>query len=279
MQHSAIRHPYSARPLFAECRWLKLEGFFTIVAMLEAAIGGVAALAGAAGAISYGALSPSSQLFGKTFVAAAAAGSRRLALTFDDGPNDPHTLRLLEVLAKHGVKATFFMIGRFVSERPEIACAVAQAGHVIGNHTSTHSNLFFASGAQLAQELDDCEKALTDAVGEHSKLFRPPWGLRRPGTLRAAARRGLTTVMWSVSGNDWKLLAPEAIERQVARHVRGGDVVLLHDGGHWHMGVDRAPTVAATERLIARYKAEGYGFVTVPEMMIHHGDTETRSQS
>jgi peptidoglycan/xylan/chitin deacetylase (PgdA/CDA1 family) len=214
----------------------------------------------------YGAVSPGSQLFGRTFVA-AGGGSRQLALTFDDGPNDPHTLRLLEVLAKHEVKATFFMIGRFVRERPEIARAVAQAGHVIGNHTYTHPNLFFASGAQLARELDDCEKALTEAVGGHSQLFRPPFGLRRPGTLRAAAGRGLTTVMWNVTGYDWKLPTAEAIERRVARQLRGGSVILLHDGGHWHMGVDRAPTVAATERLIARYSGEGYSFVTIPEML------------
>ena len=220
----------------------------------------------AAGAISYGAVSPSSQLFGRTFVSAGAA-SRQLALTFDDGPNDPHTLRLLEVLAKHGVKATFFMIGRFVRERPEIARAVAQAGHVIGNHTDTHPNLFFASPARLARELDDCERALTEVVGEHSQLFRPPFGLRRPGTLRAVARRGLTTVMWSAAGYDWKLTKPEAIEGRVAPQVRGGGVILLHDGGHWHMGVDRAPTVAATDSLLARYKGEGYSFVTVPEMM------------
>ena len=226
---------------------------------------GAGALA-AAGVVSYGAVAPRSQLFGRTFVA-GGPGSRSLALTFDDGPNDPHTLHLLEVLAKHEVKATFFMIGRFVRERPEMARAVAQAGHVIGNHTDTHPNLFFASGAGLARELDDCEKALTDAVGEHSRLFRPPFGLRRPGTLRTVAGRGLTTVMWSVTSFDWKLPTAEAIERRVARRLRGGDVILLHDGGHRRMGVDRAPTVAATELLIERYKGEGYSFVTVPEMM------------
>lgn len=230
----------------------------------------------AAGVISYGAVHPRSQLFGETFVSAGAV-SRQLALTFDDGPNDPHTMRLLEVLAKHEVKATFFMIGRFVRERPEIARAVAQAGHVIGNHSYTHPSLFFAAGARVAKELDDCEKALADAVGEHSQLFRPPFGLRRPGTLRAAAGRGLTTVMWSVSGKDWKLASAEAIEQHAAKQVKGGDVVLLHDGGHWQMGVDRAPTVAATERLIARYSGEGYSFVTIPEMMVHHGGAETRS--
>jgi len=233
--------------------------------VLTEIVTGAGALA-AAGVAAYGAVSPGSQLFGRTFVAAGAA-SRQLALTFDDGPNDPHTLRLLEVLARHGVKATFFMIGRFVRERPQIARAVAQAGHVVGNHTDTHPTLFFVSGSRLAQELDDCERALTEAVGEHSKLFRPPFGLRRPGTLRAVAGRGLTTVMWSVTGFDWQLPTAEAIERRVAPQVRGGSVILLHDGGHRHMGVDRAPTVAATERLIARYSAEGYSFVTVPEMM------------
>lgn len=244
--------------------------------MLELAAGG-AALA-AAGIISYGAARPSSQLFGRTFVA-GGAGSRSLALTFDDGPNDPHTLRLLEVLAKHNVKATFFMIGRFVRERPEIARAVTQAGHVIGNHTYTHPNLFWASPARLAQELDGCERALTESVGEHSQLFRPPFGLRRPGTLRAVAGRGLTTVMWSVTAFDWRLPTAEAIERRAAGQVSGGGVILLHDGGHRHMGVDRAPTVTATDRMIARYKGEGYTFVTIPEMMANHGGTETRSRS
>ena len=127
--------------------------------------------------------------------------------------------------------------------------------------------------------MDAWEKALSDAVGQHSPLFRPPFGFRRPDTLRVAARRGLTTVMWSASGNDWKLPTAEAIERQVARHVRGGDVILLHDGGYRQMGVDRAATVAATERLIGRYKGEGYGFVTVPEMMSHRGGAEARSST
>jgi peptidoglycan/xylan/chitin deacetylase (PgdA/CDA1 family) len=227
---------------------------------------GAGALAAAGEAVFYRVVGEGSQLFGKTFVR-DEAGSRRLALTFDDGPNDPHTLRLLDVLAKHEVKATFFMIGRFVAERPEIARAVAQAGHAIGNHTYTHPNLFFASGSRLAQELDECERALTGAVGEHSRLFRPPWGFRRPATLRAAARRGLATVMWSVSAQDWKLKTAEAIEQAAAAQITGGEVILLHDGRHWQMGADCTVTIAAAERLITRYSGEGYDFVTVPEMM------------
>ena len=233
---------------------------------------GAGTLAAAGKAVFYRFVSERSQLFGKTFVG-DQAGSRRLALTFDDGPNDPHTLRLLDVLAKHQVKATFFMIGRFVAERPDIARAVAQAGHVIGNHTYTHPNLFFASGARLEQELRDCERAVADAAGVQPGLFRPPWGFRRPATLRAAARRGLVTVMWSVSARDWKLRTPEAIEQLAASRITGGEVILLHDGAHWRMGVDCAPTVAAADRLIARCSAEGYRFATVPEMM---SDTHLR---
>ena len=227
-----------------------------------------AAAAAAAGmsAAGWASMAPRSQLYGRTFTGIAPE-SRQIALTYDDGPNDPHTLRLLEVLERHGVKATFFMIGRFVRERPEIARAVAAAGHVIGNHTFTHPNLIFAGGSETVRQLDECEQALSDAVGPHSQLFRPPFGGRRPGTLPAARNRGLVPVMWSITGFDWNPTTADAIEKRVARHMRGGDVILLHDGGHLGMGADRSWTVAATDGLIKRYKGEGYRFVTVEQMM------------
>jgi peptidoglycan/xylan/chitin deacetylase (PgdA/CDA1 family) len=190
-----------------------------------------------------------------------------LALTFDDGPNDPHTLRLLEVLAKHNVKATFFLIGRYVKQRPDIARELARAGHEIGNHTFSHPNLIFASSAQTRKQLEGCEQALRDAVGAHSRFFRPPFGGRRPGTLRIARALGLEPVMWQAAGWDWRKKPAEYIERRVGHRVRGGEVILLHDGGHKAFGTDRSQTVIAADRLIARYKAEGYEFVTVSQMM------------
>ena len=229
-------------------------------------LGILAAAAAGLSAAGWASMAPRSQLYGKTFTGVAPE-SRQIALTYDDGPNDPHTLRLLEVLEKHGVKATFFMIGRFVRERPEVARAVASAGHVIGNHTFSHPNLIFAGGAETGRQLDQCEQALSDVVGEHSRLFRPPFGGRRPGTLQAVRRRGLVPVMWSITGFDWNPTTPDAIEKRVSKRVRGGDVILLHDGGHLEMGADRSWTVAATDRLITRYKAEGYRFVTVEEMI------------
>ena len=225
--------------------------------------GAVAAAAVAAG---YQSLAPTGQWYGQTFVG-LRPGSRQIALTYDDGPNDPHTLRLLEVLARHDARATFFLIGRHVQRRPDIAREIAKAGHTLGNHTFTHPLLIFKSGAEIRKELSECRAALTDAIGEHSNLFRPPFGGRRPAVLRIARELGLVPVMWSVTGYDWNAPRAEVIEQKITKQIRGGDVILLHDGGHKQMGADRSQTVLATDRLITRYRAEGCNFVTVSEMM------------
>src|SRR4029077_769342 len=114
--------------------------------------------------------------------------------------NDPHTLKLLDVLAKHNVRATFFMIGCYAQQHPNIARAVAQAGHVIGNHTFSHPLIIFESEARTRSQLLDCRQALEDAIDEHTNLFRPPFGESRPATLRIAGELGLQTVMWNVTG-------------------------------------------------------------------------------
>ena len=222
--------------------------------------------AAALGYAGYAAYAPRSQLYGKTYLG-AGGGSRQLALTYDDGPNDPHTLRLLEVLARHDVKATFFLIGRFVAEKPEIAREVARAGHVIGNHTFNHPNLIFCSATRVHNELEQCRKILRNTVGEHSGLWRPPFGARLPHVLGVSRTLGLEPVMWTVSSNDWKIRSAEAIEQRAAQRIRGGDLILMHDGAHVRMGADRARTVEATDRLIRRCKDQGYEFVTVTAMM------------
>jgi peptidoglycan-N-acetylglucosamine deacetylase len=224
-----------------------------------------AAMAAAASA-AYQSMAPTGQWYGRTFTG-LARGSKQLALTYDDGPNDPHTLRLLDILAKHQVRATFFLIGRYVRQRPEIVRELAAAGHVVGNHTFTHPLLIFKSAAEVRKELEACDRTLSDAVGKYSGLFRPPFGGRRPAVLRIARQLGLDPVMWNVTGYDWNAPSVEHIERKVTRRVRGGDVILLHDGGHLQMGADRSRTVTATDHLIARCKAEGYEFVTIPQMM------------
>lgn len=228
---------------------------------------GISAIAAAAAcAAGYQSMAPTGQWYGRTFTG-LRRGSKLLALTYDDGPNDPHTLRLLEVLDRHQVKATFFLIGRHMRQRPDIAREIVRAGHVVGNHTLTHPNLIFSSREQVRTEILECKRAIEDAVGEQSNLFRPPFGGRRPSSLRVIREAQMLPVMWNVTGWDWNAPPAEQIVRKVAKQVRGGDVILLHDGGHKAMGADRAQTVIATERMIVRYQSEGYEFVTVSEMM------------
>jgi peptidoglycan-N-acetylglucosamine deacetylase len=238
--------------------------------MLATALAGTA-IAATAVAAGYQSMARTSQLYGRTFTS-LPRGARQLALTYDDGPNDPHTLRLLEVLARHQVRATFFLIGRYARQRPEIVREIAQAGHVIGNHTFAHPLLIFKSETEIRRELIDCRSALQDALGEAfagkiANLFRPPFGGRRPAVLRIARELGLEPIMWNVTGHDWNDAPSAIIEQKVLAQLCGGDVVLLHDGGHLQMGADRSQTVIATDNLITRLKSQGREFVTIPEML------------
>jgi peptidoglycan/xylan/chitin deacetylase (PgdA/CDA1 family) len=209
----------------------------------------------------YASIAPRSQLYGRTFVG-LRRGSRLLALTYDDGPHPRNTPALLDVLSRHSVRATFFLIGDCVARQSELTRELAGAGHVIANHTYHHPRLIFCPPARVRSELSDCERVLADNVGEHSRLWRPPYGGRLPHVMRVAANMGLEAVMWTVNPRDWHLRTADEVEKQVSRRVRGGDVILMHDGGG-----ERLHTVQATDRLIRRFKNEGYEFVTVPEMM------------
>jgi peptidoglycan-N-acetylglucosamine deacetylase len=233
--------------------------------MLAIGLAGVAASAAVLSA-GYQSMAPTGQWYGRTFTS-LARGTKQLALTYDDGPNDPHTMRLLEVLAKHNVRATFFLIGRYVRQCPDIVREIVKAGHVIGNHTFTHPLLTFKIAAEVRKELSDCRAAIQDAVGEQSNFFRPPFGGRRPAVLRIARELGLQPIMWNITGYDWDAPPAAVIEKKVSSQIRGGDVILLHDGGHRQMGADRSQTALATDHLITRYKSEGYDFLTILQML------------
>ena len=234
-------------------------------------VAGVAASAAAvglaAGGLFYASLWPTSQIFGRTLV--AGDDPRDVALTFDDGPNDAATPLLLEVLARHDVRATFFAMGDFARQRPEIVRAVVAAGHLLGNHTMSHPKLSMESAMRVRQELADCNAVLEDIAGVAVRFFRPPFGARRPVVLRVARELGLTPVMWNVTGYDWNPIGAEEILKKlrdgVARNQRLGRAsnLLLHDGGHRGMGAARMDTVRAVERLLTKLDGTAMQFVTV----------------
>lgn len=238
----------------------------TSIQLASAAVLGTAAVAGAA---AYAALWPQSQLFGRVLVTGSDPDD--IALTYDDGPNDEATERLLEVLANHQVHATFFLIGGFVRQRPALVRSIAAAGHVVGNHTMTHPWLSWQSAGRIRQELEGCNAALEDALGAPVRFFRAPHGARRPVVLRTARELGLTAVQWNITAYDWNPISAEEIFNNVTRGIernrsrRRASNVLLHDGGHLGIGQPRLPSVEATHLVLQRYKSAGMRFVTVAD--------------
>jgi peptidoglycan-N-acetylglucosamine deacetylase len=210
---------------------------------------------------------PESQIFGPALI--AGKDPNQIALTFDDGPNDTATPALLDVLARHGVSATFFVIGNFVRRQPELVRQALAAGHLVGNHTMSHPRLVTQPAATIRQELADCNAAIEDATGTPIRFFRPPFGARRPVVLRAARELGLTPVLWNVAGVDWNPDGVEAILENVNlgvernRRRKRGSNILLHDGGHLHMGMPRLDTVRAVDRLLTSHRGTGTEFVTL----------------
>jgi peptidoglycan/xylan/chitin deacetylase (PgdA/CDA1 family) len=221
-----------------------------------------------AGGCTYAALSAQSQIFGKVLI--AGPNPNEIALTYDDGPNDIVTERLLELLASHNIRASFFLIGNFVRQRPQIVRAIATAGHLIGNHSMTHPWLAWQSSTRIRQELAGCTAALEDTLGAPVHYFRAPHGARRPAVLRIVRELGLTPVQWNILPGDWKPIGAEEIAartiRAIAwnqRHNRASNIV-LHDGGQAGLGQPRLPTVEATRLLLERYTPQtGTKFVTV----------------
>jgi peptidoglycan/xylan/chitin deacetylase (PgdA/CDA1 family) len=235
------------------------------------------AAAGAVGYTAYNGLWPTSQGFGKTFVGRHGEG-KLLALTYDDGPNTAWTPKLLEILDKHGVKATFFSIGHYASEQPSLLREVAAAGHAIGNHTYHHVTMALKSDDTIREELRRTTAAIEDAGVEMAtvqgrRLMRPPYGRRRPGTLRVLREEGYVPICWSVMFWDWnKGITTEKIMRQAEKKIAGGDVLLLHDGNCIAQGWDRSHSVYATDLILQQWKEqEGYEFVTVPELIERQG--------
>jgi peptidoglycan-N-acetylglucosamine deacetylase len=240
--------------------------------MNPALIGVPAAAALAAGVTSFAAGNPRSQLFGATI--RDTASPLQFALTFDDGPNPAITPRLLDLLDKFDAKATFFVVGKFIRECPQLVREISLRRHVVGNHTQTHPNLFWLSPGAIRSEIRQCQEALQDTLGNPARYFRPPYGLRNPWVVSAARELGMQTVMWTLLPGDWHerpvewlipRLQPIANNARHAAQRRSGDVLCLHDGAHRQLNGDRTRTLAALEYWLPRWRDLGLKFVTIAE--------------
>lgn len=221
-----------------------------------------------AGALAtHAALGPESQLFGRTVI--AGRDSLEIALTYDDGPNPAATPQLLEVLARHNARATFFMIGKHVRLYPELVRTVHAAGHLLGNHTMTHPWLAWQPVRVIREELSGCSKLIEDLTGEPVRYMRPPHGARRPAVMRIAHALGMQTVQWNVMGHDWQPIGTEGILKHIdtgllrTRRGHRGANILLHDGHQSDVAVNRSDTIAVTASLLERFAGTPTRVVTV----------------
>jgi peptidoglycan/xylan/chitin deacetylase (PgdA/CDA1 family) len=241
----------------------------------------ITAAAAAAGITAYGAVYPRSQLFGATV--RRTNSPRKLALTFDDGPNPAITPRLLDLLDRFQARATFFVIGKHARECPDLLKETAARGHVIGNHSDAHPNLFWLKPDQITVELRCCNYSIIAATGAPPKWFRPPYGMRNPWVVPAARELKQRVVMWTLIPGDWRATSSEwliprlePIAKRAQSHLNAasgtaggaastGDILCLHDGSHRQLNADRLPTLAALEYWLPRWRDLGLEFVTIDD--------------
>jgi peptidoglycan-N-acetylglucosamine deacetylase len=179
-------------------------------------------------------------------------------LTFDDGPHPVHTPQVLDALARHDARGTFFQVGVDIDRRPELTRRLVDEGHGIGNHSWSHPDLSQLTAAAGIDELTRTNALLADVLGRPPTLFRPPYGRMGPTTRTDAATVGLDTVLWDVSPEDWSCPGVDAIVSRVLGSVDDGAIVLFHDGGG-----DRSQSVAALDEILSDLSARGFEFPQV----------------
>jgi peptidoglycan-N-acetylglucosamine deacetylase len=179
-------------------------------------------------------------------------GATGVALTFDDGPHPEGTPEVLELLDAAGARATFFLVGEQVLRRPALAARIAAAGHVVALHCHRHRLQLRLTPSQLEQDLIQARAAIEDATGESPRWHRPPYGVYSSAGLQAARDAGLSPLLWSRWGKDWrKFTTATRIARRATREVSAGDVILLHDADFYSARGSYQRTVEALPAILA----------------------------
>lgn len=188
-----------------------------------------------------------------------------VALSFDDGPNPTYTPRLLDILAKHDVHATFFLIGRYVAKSPDIAKAIVAGSHEIGNHTYKHRMLPLLSDREVEREIRKTHKIIVETTDYVPDFFRPPMGLCTRRTVNVIEACGYKTVVGDVYPRDPNKPGSQKIVDRILMRTQPGSLIILHDGGN-SRNVDRSQTLAAVDEIIPRLKDRGFRFVRLSEL-------------
>ncbi|MDR1764093.1 MAG: polysaccharide deacetylase family protein [Dysgonamonadaceae bacterium] len=181
-----------------------------------------------------------------------------LALTFDDGPDEATTPKILEILKKRGIKAVFFCTGKNLESNRELAQMIAAEGHLLGNHTYSHSFWFpFYSSKRMKAEIAHCQQIISEiAPAQSQKLFRPPFGVTNPNLRKALRGSDFRVIGWNIRSLDTVKASADAIFKRVSKRLRPGGIILFHD--------TLPQTADALEKFINHSKQAGYEFIQFP---------------
>jgi peptidoglycan-N-acetylglucosamine deacetylase len=191
-----------------------------------------------------------------------------VALTFDDGPSE-WTSMILDELKKADIRATFFVLGNQTERFPVLVRRVRDEGHEIGNHSSSHRNLFFRNRSFLETEIRGAERSIRNACGVTTRIFRPPKAWLSGGGKKIIGEMGYRIILWTISSKDWAFKDESRIVRRILKNIRPGAILLFHDGGgvFGYEGGNRSATVKSIPLLAEALKLDGYRFVTIHELI------------
>lgn len=216
--------------------------------------------------LAWGIFRPGSRLLYPT-TTRGSRESNHVALTFDDGPDPDTTPSVLDLLARHNARATFFVIGSKLAEHPKLARRMIAGAHTIGNHTWQHSRWQnFYPRRTFEREIERGEQAIMALSRDTRPLYRPPVGIKTPTLARIAYRRSMHIVAWSLHSHDSRLHDPERIAQRVLEKVRPGDIILMHDG-HDLPGKSRPVCAESLELILRGLKERNLESVPVPELL------------
>jgi len=190
-----------------------------------------------------------------------------VALTFDDGPVRPYTKEILDILERYQVKASFFCIADNVVNQPELAREVLAAGHTLGNHTQTHKSLMFASKKQVYQEISTAQQSIEQATGKVPRFFRCPKGYKSPIVASVIRRLGLRLVGYGYPIFDVENPPEQELIERVLSRVKGGDIIVMHDGFPAYKPGHRDSLVSALPKIIEGIQARGLSLVSLDQAL------------